>query len=94
MQHLAAMFAAMFAAAWCRTDLCLGRLKFISVERCCRLGPSSAREQHGEQHGGGVCGDEPRARFRRGKAEAKGKQCGESRNSSEASSPRLSAVYM
>lgn len=51
MQHLAAMFAAMFAAAWCRTDLCLGRLKFISVERCCRLGPSSAREQHGEQHG-------------------------------------------
>ena len=59
MQHLAAMFAAMFAAAWCRTDLCLGRLKFISVERCCRLGPSSAREQHGEQHGGGVCGDEP-----------------------------------
>lgn len=58
-----AMFAAMFAVTRCPTDLCLGWLKrgardvqFVSVERCCRLDPSSAREQHGEQHRGGVSG--------------------------------------
>ena len=56
---LAAVFAAMFitmSSAPSRTDLCLGCLKFASVEDCCRIGPSSAREQHGEQHNsGGVC---------------------------------------
>ena len=56
---LAALFAAMFitmSSAPSRTDLCLGCLKLAFVERCCRIGPSSAREQHGEQHSsGGVC---------------------------------------
>ena len=59
----AAMFTAMFAVARCRTNSCLSWLKrgardvqFVSVERCCRLDPSSAREQHGEQHRGGVSG--------------------------------------
>lgn len=64
---LAAVFAAMFIAmssAPTRTKLCLGCLKFASAERCCRVGPSSARKQHGEQHNSGSACPSPRLRSR------------------------------